>query len=96
MAFRTTSIDLTTAPVQIFGSTNAWANNANARVDDPVPFSMYVSGPAIRIGGSASTAQTGFPLASSATFSNDFRAPEALFAFTSASTGSVVVFAGRQ
>lgn len=97
MALVTTSIDLSTTPVALISTATTWANTKGASVSDKTAFSIFNnSGIPIRISGSASTAATGFPVGSSATFNTDLMQADTIFAFTTASTGNVIVIAGRQ
>lgn len=93
----TTAIAVSTVAVEIISTGTTWANLRGASLYDTVPFQMY-NGSAIqvRIGGSAITSATGFPIASSGGFSANLMASDPVFCVTSNSTGTVTVLAGRQ
>jgi hypothetical protein len=99
MPINTTNLNVTTTPVAIFSTATTWANNKNCGLYDPISFALSNAGvTVVRVGGSAITSATGFPISSAGgTFTWDVKAPgEVLFAVTSASTSNVDLMADRQ
>lgn len=87
----TTTIDLTTTPVALISGATTWASLRFIDYGRRHSFMAYNSGPACRISGSSSTAATGFPVASSGVYTADLNPGNVLYAFTTASTGSLVI-----
>lgn len=99
MAFHTTSINLTTSPTLLFSGATTWGNSAGASNYDTVPLSIFnASTIQIRIVGTSAAAAvaTGYPIPASASMTADMLRSDAVWAATTASTGTVLVIAGRQ
>lgn len=98
MAVFTTSIGLSTTPSILIGVATTWADIAGAHIQDTVPFVAFNETTAIpvRISGSSSTAATGMPLFNGSYYVADLMRTDELWGFTTASTATITVQAGRQ
>lgn len=99
MPLNTTNLNVSTTPTAILTSATTWATNRNCGLYDPISFGMVNNGvTVVRIGGSAVTSATGFPITTGGgAFTWDVKSPgEVIFAVTSASTSNIDVMADRQ
>lgn len=102
MALQTTVIALSTTPVVLISTGTTWANTLGASLYDPVPFLVVNESTVqpVRIGGTtlgiSGTTGSGLPLAvAGGALSYNLLASDRVVAWTTASTGSVTVQAGR-
>lgn len=104
MPYRSTGVDLTTAPLRLVPSTVYGFTVAGANVTDPVPVVIVnESTNPCRIFGSSSTAgiASGLPLSSATAVGTGGSismtvVTDSIWAATTASTGHVTVLVGRQ
>lgn len=94
MAINTTEINLTSTPAAVISTATTWAFVSGTK-DYGVVQNLSVfnatTAQMIYISGSSSTAATGFPVLSSGYYFANVRPGDKLWAFTSASTGRIVV-----
>lgn len=97
MAINTTNLNVTTVAAAILSSATTWGNTKGASLYDPMSFILINSGSTpIRVGASALTSATGFPVAPGSNFTWDSkRKSDVLFAVTTASTSNVDVMVDR-
>lgn len=87
----TTTFDLTTTPTALISGATTWASLRSLDYGHRHSFLLYNTGPQVRISGSSSTASIGIPVGTSGTWSGDLSPGSAVWAFTTASTGNVIV-----
>lgn len=94
MAINTTEINLTTTPAAVISTATTWASVGGARdYGSAQNLSVFnaTTAQTIYISGSSSTAATGFPVLSSGYYFANLNPGDKLWAFTTASTGRIVV-----